>query len=263
MACDVLLAKLRGRYALSDVDEASFREQDIDYIIVTVSVSESESKSESKSKSKSKYNRKKQRQETQLDVKEIERLTNEMRNAVTAVNVAKMAVVDYLNKRQFRITTTADPRRDITIRFKNRTYARGLMTKSYPLWKSDPLAAAELKEPFYFRMTNVAASTFTLQGIVFTEAEYSRDLDRHIILFNENMRENDMKPIYRLQRAYVVKMQQCTHVIVFLYHKPIKEKMLMSRANLQERLSDEEREKKEKESSDQLVQSYIHRFYRI
>lgn len=39
MACDVLLAKLRGRYALSDADEASFREQDIDYIIVTVSES--------------------------------------------------------------------------------------------------------------------------------------------------------------------------------------------------------------------------------
>lgn len=173
------------------------------------------------------------------------------------------ALLDYLNKRQFRITTTADPRRDITIRFKNRTYARGLMTKSYPLWKSDPLAAAKLKEPFYFRMTNVAASAFTLQGIVFTEAEYSRDLDRHIILFNEKMRENDMKPIYRLQRAYVVKMQQCTHVIVFLYHKPIKEKKLMSRAKLQERLSDEEREQKEKEISDQLVQSYIDRFFRL
>lgn len=41
MACDVLLAKLRSRYELSDADEAaaSFREQDIDYLIITVSES--------------------------------------------------------------------------------------------------------------------------------------------------------------------------------------------------------------------------------
>jgi DNA-directed RNA polymerase subunit L len=42
MACDVLLAKLRNRYELSDADEAasgSYREPDIDYLIITVSES--------------------------------------------------------------------------------------------------------------------------------------------------------------------------------------------------------------------------------
>jgi hypothetical protein len=39
MACDVLLAKLRDRYELSDADEACPREQEMDYIIVNASES--------------------------------------------------------------------------------------------------------------------------------------------------------------------------------------------------------------------------------
>jgi hypothetical protein len=45
--------------------------------------------------------------------------------------------------------------------------------------------------------------------------------------------------------------------------KPIKEKKLTSRANLQERLSDEEREQKEKEISDQLDSKIDFIFYFI
>jgi hypothetical protein len=168
------------------------------------------------------------------------------------------ALLDYLNESRLCLTTTANPRRDITILFRNNTYSRGHMTKYYPQWSSAP----ELTEPFFFQISSMAHKK-SVQGIVFTDAEYSRELETYVKLFNYTMDADggDMKPVYFFQCAHAIKTMQCSYVIVFLYSKPKKEKKLVNRANLQERVSDEEREEKEKKYNDDLVRAYIHRFF--
>lgn len=168
------------------------------------------------------------------------------------------ALLDYLYKSRLAMTTAANPRRDITIRFKNNTYSRGHMTKHYPQWSSAP----DQKEPFFFQVCSVKHKS-TVQGIVFTDAEYSRELETYVKLFNFTMDvdSDDMKPIYFFRRMHVVKTLQCTWVIVFLYSKPKGKKMLVNRCKLQERYSDEELERREKKNNDELVDAFIHRFY--